>query len=51
MVPIVDADLLWSSVGFEAGNDAPRGRPGGDLTGHGPVRDGGMTPPSATVAL
>ncbi len=51
MVPIVDAGLLWSSIGFEPEIDAARGHPGGDLTGTGPERDGGMTSPSATVAL
>jgi chemotaxis signal transduction protein len=51
MVPIVDAGLLWSSVGFEPEIDAAGGHPGGDLTGAGPERDGGTTPPGATVAL
>ena len=51
MVPIVDATLLWSSVGFEPEIDAAEGQPGGDLTGTGPPPDGGKTPPSATVAL
>ena len=51
MVPILDTGLLWTSVGFEAEIDAAGGYPGGDLTGPGPGRDGGMTPPDATVAL
>jgi chemotaxis signal transduction protein len=50
MVPIVDAGLLWSSVGFEPALEARAGHPGGDLTGAPPERDGGMTPPDATVA-
>ena len=50
MVPIVDPDLLWASVGFEADLDVPAGQPGGDPTGTGLERDGGMTPPSETVA-
>ena len=58
MVPIVDADLLWSSVGFEPEDEAVASRPDGDLSGGdadlsgtGPASDGGMTPPSAKVAL
>ena len=50
MVPIIDPDLLWSSAGFEAENDAGRQQPGGDLKGTGPEGDAGMTPPNATVA-
>lgn len=49
MVPIIDPDLLWSSVGFEADNDAGRLQPGGDLKDRGPGGDPGMTPPTATV--
>jgi chemotaxis signal transduction protein len=58
LVPIVDAGLLWSSVGFEAESDAGASHTvgdltgtGGDLTGAGPGTDGGMTPPNANVAL
>ena len=51
VVAILDTGLLWSSVGFEPEIDAAEGHPGGDLTGAGPERDGGMTPPGATVAL
>jgi chemotaxis signal transduction protein len=51
MVPIIDPDLLWSSVGFVAEIDAQGGQPGGDLKGTGPDGDAGMTPPNATVAL
>jgi chemotaxis signal transduction protein len=50
MVPIIDPDLLWSSVGFDADIDARGGQPGGDLKGTGPGSDPGMTPPTATVA-
>jgi chemotaxis signal transduction protein len=50
MVPIVDSGLLWSSAGFDAEGDPAGGHPGGDLTVTGPAGDGGMTPPSATVA-
>jgi chemotaxis signal transduction protein len=51
VVAILDTGLLWSSVGFEPEIDAAEGHPGGDLTGAGPERDGGMTPPGATVGL
>jgi chemotaxis signal transduction protein len=58
LVPIVDAGLLWSSVGFAAESDAGASHTvgdltgtGGDLTGAGPGTDGGMTPPNANVAL
>jgi len=58
MVPIVDAGLLWSSVGFEPELEGPKGRPGadltstgGDLTGTGPGPDARMTPPGANLAL
>jgi chemotaxis signal transduction protein len=50
MVPIVDPGLLWASAGFERDLDAPRGYPGGDLTGTGLERDGGMTAPNETLA-
>ncbi len=57
MIPIVDAGLLWSSVGFDAEIDGPEGHTDGDptgtdgdLAGTGPEADGGMTPPTATVA-
>ena len=50
MVPIIDPDLLWSSVGFEADHDGGGLHPGGDLKGSGPGGDPGMTLPNATVA-
>jgi chemotaxis signal transduction protein len=51
MVPIIDPDLLWSSIGFVPEIDAERGQPVGELKGTGPDGDAGMTPPNASVAL